>query len=85
MTPFLNDDGLAIALHLFRRTHALHKCLIIRRSGAARAAVDRARNELLHLGVEVLDYTLPVAGGYETFHAKVLLAVKTSPMWEVRT
>jgi hypothetical protein len=74
MTPFLNDDGLAIALDLFRRTHATRKYLIIRRSGAARAAVDRARNELLHLGVEVLDYTLPVAGGYETFHAKVLLA-----------
>src|SRR3546814_10385879 len=45
MTPFLNDDGLTIALDLFRRTHATRKCLIIRRSGAARAAVDRAQNE----------------------------------------
>jgi hypothetical protein len=74
MTPFLNDDGLVIALDLFRRTRASRKCLIIRRSGAARAAVDRAQNELLHLGVEVLDYTLRVGSGYETFHAKVLLA-----------
>jgi hypothetical protein len=74
MTPFLNDDGLAIALDLYRRTHATRKCLIVRRSGAARAAVDRAGNELRHLGVEVLNYALPVAGGYETFHAKVLLA-----------
>lgn len=74
MTPFLNDDGLAIAIDLFRRTHATRKCLIIRRSGAARAAVDRAQKELMHLGVGVLDYTVPVGSGYETFHAKVLLA-----------
>jgi hypothetical protein len=74
MTPFLNDDGLVIALDLFRRARSTRKCLIIRRSGAARAAVDRAQNELLQLGVEVLDYTLPVGRGYETFHAKVLLA-----------
>jgi phosphatidylserine/phosphatidylglycerophosphate/cardiolipin synthase-like enzyme len=48
--------------------------LIIRRSGIARAAVDRGWNDLLHLRVDVLDYTLAVQGGYETFHAKILLA-----------
>jgi phosphatidylserine/phosphatidylglycerophosphate/cardiolipin synthase-like enzyme len=74
MTPFLNEEGLVITLHLFRRTRAHRRHLIIRRSGAARSAVDRGWNDLLHLGVDVLDYTLPVAGGYETFHAKVLLA-----------
>jgi phosphatidylserine/phosphatidylglycerophosphate/cardiolipin synthase-like enzyme len=26
------------------------------------------------MGVDVLDYTLPVQGGFETFHAKILLA-----------
>mgnify|MGYP000917382488 CR=1 FL=1 len=74
MTPFLNDDGLAIALGLFRRTRATRKHLVIRRSGGARATVDRAGKELADLGVEVLDYTLQAADGYETFHAKVLLA-----------
>jgi phosphatidylserine/phosphatidylglycerophosphate/cardiolipin synthase-like enzyme len=74
MTPFLNDDGLVIALDLFRRTPASRRCLIARRSGAARASVDRAGNELSTLGVDVLDYTLHAEGGYETFHAKVLLA-----------
>jgi hypothetical protein len=74
MTPFLNDDGLTIALELFRRTRASQKRLVIRRSGVARAAVDRARKELAGLGVEVLDYTLQAGDGYETFHAKVMLA-----------
>ena len=44
MTPFLNDEGLVIALDLFRRTRARRRHLIIRRSGAARAAVDRGWN-----------------------------------------
>ncbi|MGA2637952.1 phospholipase D-like domain-containing protein [Methylocella sp.] len=74
MTPFLNDEGLVITLDLFRRTRAHRRLLIIRRSGAARAAIDRGWNDLLRLSVDVLNYTLPVAGGYETFHAKVLLA-----------
>jgi hypothetical protein len=74
MTPFLNDEGLAIALGLFRRTPASRKCLIVRRSGSARAAVDRARRELSDLGVQLLDYTLRLENGYETFHAKVVLA-----------
>ena len=74
MTPFLNDEGLVIALDLFRRTRARRRHLIIRRSGAARAAVDRGWTHLQQLSVDVLNYTLPVGGGYETFHAKVLLA-----------
>jgi hypothetical protein len=74
MTPFLNDEGLVIALDLFGRTRAHHKHLIIRRSGVARAAVDRRWNDLSNLGVDVLNYALPAVGGYETFHAKVVLA-----------
>jgi hypothetical protein len=74
MTPFLNDQGLAITLRLFRRTKAPRKCLIVRRSGFARAAVDRGKQEISNLNIEVLDYALAVDGGYETFHAKVLLA-----------
>lgn len=74
MTPFLNDDGLLIALGLFNRTRAGRRQLIIRRSGSARVAVDRAWHHLWQMGVDVLDYTLPVQGGFETFHAKILLA-----------
>lgn len=74
MTPFLNNEGLVIALDLFRRTHAHRRCLIIRRAGSARAAVDHHWADLRQLDVEVLNYTLPVEGGYETFHAKILLA-----------
>lgn len=74
MTPFLNDEGLVIALDLFRRTRAHRRCLIFRRAGSARAAVDRAWANLRQQNVEVLNYTLPVEGGYETFHAKILLA-----------
>jgi hypothetical protein len=74
MTPFLNDEGLLFALELFRSTRARRRNLIIRRPGSARVAIDRRLLELTHLNVEVLDYTLPVGDGYETFHAKVLLA-----------
>jgi phosphatidylserine/phosphatidylglycerophosphate/cardiolipin synthase-like enzyme len=74
MTPFLNDEGLVIAVELFRRTRARRRHLIIRRSGSARAAVDRGWPHLRQLNVDVLNYTLPVKDGYETFHAKIVLA-----------
>ena len=74
MTPFLNDEGLSIALDLFHRTRARRRQLITRSSGSTRAALDRGWNDLVHLSVNVLNYKLPVAGGYETFHAKILLA-----------
>jgi hypothetical protein len=74
MTPFLNDEGLVIALDLFRRTRARRRHLIIRRAGSARAAVDRGWPHLHQLNVDILNYTLPVEGGYETFHAKIVLA-----------
>ena len=86
MTPFLNDEGLVIALDLFRRTRAQRKHLIIRRSGAARAAVDRGWNNLWHLNVDVLDYTLQVqAVSWRRFTQKSCWRIKTSPMWELRT
>jgi hypothetical protein len=85
MTPFLNEEGLVITLHLFCRTRAHRRHLIIRRSGDARSAVDRGWNDLLHLGVDVLDYTLPVAAGTRRFTQKSCWRIKTSPMSEVRT
>jgi hypothetical protein len=75
MTPFLNDSGLDFACELFALTKAVHRTLIIRRSGRARSLVWHRQMELRKLNVKALDYTLPThGGGYETFHAKVALA-----------
>lgn len=74
MTPFLNTDGLSAVIGLFRRTRAVEKRLIIRRAGGARNAVQGRRDQLVELGIEVLDYTLSAGSGFETFHAKVALA-----------
>jgi hypothetical protein len=74
MTPFLNDEGLVIALDLFRRTRARRRHLIIRRSGSTGAVLDRGWLNLRQLNVDVLNYKLQAQNGYETFHAKVLLA-----------
>lgn len=74
MTPFLNDEGLSFAVGLFRRTKAARKQLIVRLSDSTRAAIFRASDVLAESGVGVLDYTIPADSGYETFHAKVLLA-----------
>ncbi len=74
MTPFLNRDGLSLVLELFRRTPASLRRLIIRRVGSAHATVLAGRKDLIAADVIVLDYTLPAEVGFETFHAKVVLA-----------
>jgi hypothetical protein len=76
MTPFLNDDGLSWALETFVRTKAKQRCLVVRTGTAARNALERKWAELTAAGVEVLVYFLRAADGegYETFHAKVVLA-----------
>jgi hypothetical protein len=74
MTPFLNTDGLAFATALFERTRADARRLVIRRSPAARTALASGWPALISLGVSVLNYLLPAGDGYETFHAKVVLA-----------
>lgn len=74
MSPFLNREGLQLALDLFRDTPAPTKRLVIRRSGGARATVLASRENLIQESVEVFDYTLRAGDGIETFHAKVILA-----------
>lgn len=74
LTPFLNEEGFNYVLRLFQRTKAPQKTLVVRRHGGALAAVRARAEDLLAAGIEVRNYTLPLPEGYETFHAKVLLA-----------
>jgi hypothetical protein len=74
MSPFLNEDGLALVIDLFGVTKARKKTLIVRRAGGAISWARSRLDHLRELDVKVLDYTLQSNPGYETFHAKILLA-----------
>ncbi|ODT89093.1 phospholipase D-like domain-containing protein [Phenylobacterium sp. SCN 70-31] len=74
LTPFLNKDGLDYVVTLFQRTRAVQKVLVVRRYGGALARASERIEELARLGVDVRNYTLPLPKGFETFHAKVILA-----------
>lgn len=76
MTPFLNDDGLSWALRLFDRTTAPRRRLIVRGDVRARRVLKAQRAAISGTDIEVLSYAVPAPAGdgYETFHAKVLLA-----------
>ncbi|HEY9235908.1 MAG TPA: phospholipase D-like domain-containing protein [Phenylobacterium sp.] len=74
LTPFLNDKGLDNVLELFRRTSATDKNLVVRRYGGALATARARLGELEPLGVEVRNYTVSLPKGFETFHAKVVIA-----------
>lgn len=74
LTPFLNKDGLEYVVSLFRRSRAGQKILVVRRYGGALARASERIEELSQLGVDVRNYTLPLPKGFETFHAKVVLA-----------
>lgn len=74
LTPFLNDKGLDDVLELFRRTSAPEKNLVVRRYGGALATARARLGDLEPLGVEVRNYTVSLPKGFETFHAKVVIA-----------
>ena len=74
LTPFLNDHGLDDVLALFERTRAPRRILVVRRYGGALATARSRLQDLSRLGVEVRNYTVALIKGYETFHAKVVLA-----------
>lgn len=75
-SPFLNDEGLSWALALFAETPAADRQLIVRARGTTRNALFVRHVELQSLGVRVFDYAVssPDGKGFETFHAKVVLA-----------
>jgi len=74
MTPFLNKGGLDFAIGLFERSPATARTLIVRGAGSTRAALHPQRERLEFLQITILDCLLPTADGYETSHAKVVLA-----------
>lgn len=80
MTPFLNVDGLGIALQLFERSPARRKLLIVRPTSATRTILASVRDRMTAADVVARGYLLPAlrGDGYETFHAKVVLADSTS-------
>ena len=74
MSPFVNASGARFAMRMFELSAASHKVLVTRMAGSTGRAVTPLLGELSRQGVVVLDYRIPVDGGYETFHAKVVLA-----------
>ncbi len=79
-SPFLNEDGMSWALELFRATQATERHLVVRARGQTRDVILARHAELRGLGVHVFDYAVasPGCDGFETFHAKVLLADDTA-------
>lgn len=74
MSPFVNHEGAQFAIDLFEQCSAPKRTLITRRSGTTRLAIDPLIPNLNAMGVRVLNYILPAGDGYETFHAKVVIA-----------
>ena len=79
MTPFIDEVGAPIVRNLFERSRSCHrKSLIIRSTpeGELPPGVQAIRRDLDALGVEIRSFRIDRAesAGYETFHAKVLLA-----------
>ena len=74
MSPFVNREGAEFAMYLFDQSSAPRRTLITRRAGPTRSALDPLLPAITAKGVNVLDYLLPAEGGYETFHAKVVIA-----------
>lgn len=74
MSPFVNREGAEFVMHLFDQTRAQRRTLITRRAGSTRTALDPLLLAMLAKGIGVLDYLLPAEVGYETFHAKIVIA-----------
>lgn len=74
MSPFVNHDGARFAMRLFEDCGAPRRTLITRLAGPTRVVVEELLPTLRTMHVRVLDYLLPAGGGYETFHAKVVIA-----------
>lgn len=74
MSPFVNREGAEFAMRMFDESVAGRRTLITRLSGTTRRALQPLLPEIISKGVRVLDYMLPAEDGYETFHAKVVIA-----------
>lgn len=74
MTPFLNKDGVDWALALFRQTSAPERTLVVRGWRRVAPLFKAHREELLSLGISVLDYLLPGGPG-EGFERRLYTCV----------
>ena len=74
LTPFLNTGGLEFAFRLFDLSKAPRRTLITRGRGHTRFVLQSWRERLTSSHINLLDCVLPGPDGYETFHAKVVLA-----------
>lgn len=74
MSPFVNREGAEFVQYLFDQSTAPRRTLITRHTGLTRSALNPLLPAMAAKGVRVLDYLLPAEGGYETFHAKVVIA-----------
>jgi len=74
MSPFVNREGAEFTRHLFESCSAPRRTLITRRAGPTRQALEPLLPAMAAQGISVLDYLLPAEDGYETFHAKVVIA-----------
>lgn len=74
MTPFLDADGIARVLSLFKLARPdVERCLVVRDAKAA--AITAVHQELIELNVSVFEFRRPKGAGlHETFHAKVVVA-----------
>ena len=74
MSPFVNREGAEFAMRVFDQSQAKDKTLITRLAGKTGHVVRPLLDAMERRGIRVLDYFIPAGEGYETFHAKVVIA-----------
>ncbi|MCK8788187.1 hypothetical protein M0638_27950 [Roseomonas sp. NAR14] len=77
MTPFLNEEGMRWALRVFAEAPpGVERHLVLRNRQRVYGLLHAHHDEFRALGVSLFDYWVPSpsGSGYETFHAKVVLA-----------
>ena len=76
LSPFIDEVGMDNLITLFKATKDDVKRVLVARcpNGVVPPPLQAGSPVLTALGVTIYNYWLPHAGGYETFHAKVLLA-----------
>jgi hypothetical protein len=74
MTPFTNSDGLRFVQVLFKSTEASERVLVVRYAAETRLAIQADMAILKGLGISIKNYMIEDDDGFETFHAKVVLA-----------
>jgi hypothetical protein len=72
--PFLNEEGVFWIRDLMTSCSAPDRALIVRDWSKARHLLSPIMNELSSTKVKIFDYFLQHDEGYETFHAKLLIA-----------